>query len=411
MINLEIDKFSRRATWLLPIILFLPSINYYINILFQNVMGNDTDVITAISYSILIVFVGVSYYNSLKAPKTRKILGLILIIYCYYIFATPENRENMFAGDWFDVVYNPIYPLYLQCIPTFLITLLLKDVDGFLKIATKYSVFVIFMAIFVYIALVQSGNDRTIEYMTFSYNMLLPATICAYQGMENGKKKHMVLSLIASVVIIVAGARGAAVCVLSMLFLLFLYSMGKKLTMGRLLMFAAALVGGIFFLIYFEEIMQWIGTVLHNNNIKSRTIEKIIKGTVGKSSGRDLIREYLIYSFKFMPARGYGIYGDRTLVGSYAHNFILEIIIDYGFVIGPLVLFSMAVAFLRIIVNKQRREVLSLFIISIPGFIKLFFSGSYLQDSIFWLFFGAMFLCLNKENLVIRGEGDSKLKR
>ena len=94
---------------------------------------------------------------------------------------------------------------------------------------------------------------------------------------------------------------------------------------------------------------------------------------------------------------GYGLLGDRIIMqsqhfhGVYAHNILLEFMADFGIIVGPLlvliILFKLALSVKQ--PNCTQRDLLFLMIPA--GFIKLWFSGSYLVCPEFYFMISYLF--------------------
>ncbi|MBR5393874.1 MAG: O-antigen ligase family protein [Bacteroidaceae bacterium] len=111
------------------------------------------------------------------------------------------------------------------------------------------------------------------------------------------------------------------------------------------------------------------------------------------TSNRDIVYGEMIDAFFERPLIGYGIFKYIDIYGTWAHNFFLEILVQGGLVFFT-ICFVMAIrAFFRWKSLPISSENKSLFnIILMFSFVKLFFSGSYLMDPLFW--FVIMFIFL-----------------
>jgi O-antigen ligase len=105
-------------------------------------------------------------------------------------------------------------------------------------------------------------------------------------------------------------------------------------------------------------------------------------------SGRDFLYKVVIEEVKNNPILGIGLAGDRRLINTYVHNIVLEILANFGTIIGSafiilLALISFKTLFLS---NKKVFDMISIWI-SI-GLVHLIISSSYLLDFKFWIFLG-----------------------
>lgn len=95
-----------------------------------------------------------------------------------------------------------------------------------------------------------------------------------------------------------------------------------------------------------------------------------------------------IMKSKWMPL---GLLGDRVVLkGTYAHNFILEVIAHFGLVIGIFLLLIFAIAMLRALVRSSEQQHKMLIMWISLGLVPIAFSGSYLENMHFWILVGIM---------------------
>ena len=143
-----------------------------------------------------------------------------------------------------------------------------------------------------------------------------------------------------------------------------------------------------------HSILISLSKVLENAGISSRTINILLSGAeaVTNNTGRSVIWGNCQKAIIEKPWTGYGIGGERNLYllgtqyisvlgGVYAHNFCYEILLDFGVVIGSLVL--LIIAWKSLCIMKSNRLVLikQLFtILFLATAFKLWFSSSIWSD-------------------------------
>ena len=102
--------------------------------------------------------------------------------------------------------------------------------------------------------------------------------------------------------------------------------------------------------------------------------------------------ETLIASVKEHSFWGTGLCSDRMMVGVYAHNIALELWVEFGVIIGTIVLVTLIVAFLRgYLCSSSSAEKGLIIALICSSFLKLFLSGSFMDDR--W-FFALIGLCV-----------------
>ena len=188
------------------------------------------------------------------------------------------------------------------------------------------------------------------------------------------------------------GTRGAIVClgVYVLLCLIFITVINKPLLtvamfgIGYVLLFSFGLYEKILFLLY---------SFANSFGLSTRFFDKLLSGQISQSNSRVIIRERVLEALFKHPFTGLGIYGDRVAAGNtYAHNFFIEILAQFGVIIGVvligLFLYLILKAF-RKLVKTKRTDILSIFFVCIvSGFLKLFLSDSYIDNPFFFLLIG-----------------------
>jgi O-antigen ligase len=144
----------------------------------------------------------------------------------------------------------------------------------------------------------------------------------------------------------------------------------------------------------FNFFIKQLNNLLIKYGVQSRTIYLLLSDNIDFSTGRSEIFSDTINNIFLNPVLGYGIGGDRVFLnGTYPHNIFLEIIAQFGIVLGGI--FSLVLImywFIGIFLNKNTIDQHLAIIFAGLGLISLFFSGSYLTSSNFWLF---MAICIS----------------
>lgn len=127
-----------------------------------------------------------------------------------------------------------------------------------------------------------------------------------------------------------------------------------------------------------------------------RIFEKLIEGDIADSSGRDLIVSQLLGALKNQPM-GFGLLGDRTIVGVYAHNIFIELLVSFGYFFGSIISLSL-ITIILLAFKKSRNSNIHLFYVGTVcfGFLPLLTSHSFLLYPNFWLFLGYTIQILTK---------------
>ena len=142
----------------------------------------------------------------------------------------------------------------------------------------------------------------------------------------------------------------------------------------------------------------------------TRVYDKIIGGELVSTDTRDWIYEQVgDYILTDKGHIGYGLFYDRVLMGmeksSYAHNIIYELLLDFGVYLGSfLLIFLTSLFFINMIKAKGTSSCSMIFAFFCSCVICLFFSSSYLCNSIFWIFVGLMISTFRKTRHQLAGQ-------
>ena len=97
----------------------------------------------------------------------------------------------------------------------------------------------------------------------------------------------------------------------------------------------------------FNHILEKVIDIISNMGFNSRTLEKLLDGTITSATGRNYIADVCIDIIEKHPLFGVGIGLDRFYINqgvkgnvelefssSYPHNLIYEILVQYGIIFG-----------------------------------------------------------------------------
>lgn len=373
-------------------------------------------VILTIQYFILVSF------NMLETSYFSKIqLISKLLVGIFFIYALPDViRRNkikfilvyFFAITIFLVHYlifpkNRLYiqelllPMFFMNIPALIYSLSITNLSVLKKIMIKasYIVFILgtILAILDFSGLASVG----IYSMPLSYYMLLPAIMFLDRVIDDFSLKTLLFAIFSTVVILSIGSRGAILCILVFVFLKFIRSTTRSSYKGLIL--RCGILGiGIIGYIFINEILQFLYVFLAKFGIRSRSLLLFLREDIhlgGRTHLYNNIKEKIIDN----PILGLGLSGDRVVLdGDYVHNFLLEVIANFGLVTGIVILGLLFIFIMKALFIKNRQKY-NIFIIWMSlGAVQLIVSSSYLINIKFWIFFGVLLniLFLNKKTII-----------
>lgn len=196
------------------------------------------------------------------------------------------------------------------------------------------------------------------------------------------------------------------VCVSGVIFLTMLGTRGPVLVMllfafycmitrrdGRISWIRASviLLAGIGFVYssFFAMAAERLRIMAMRLGLSVRIFEKILNSGLENDSGRGIIQEELFAQILTRPVTGYGLFGDRGNGYAYAHQLFIELWTQFGIILGTIIgLFFLSIPIIAIFRTKDWKSKGFLILLYGCGVVKLFLSGSYLNERMLFLLLG-----------------------
>ena len=159
----------------LAYMLSFPAINYAINGLFEHYIGSfslDSMLLFGLYYFLLGLCLW-HFYKNIPLPAII-VLGFFAGAFILTAGIFPQNIERMWTSAT-DIFQNPTYIMILNLLSGFFLSFHLTDFDTFTKLFEKISVFTIMVSVINFYVNMYAA-DYTLQYMTFSYHILLSTT-------------------------------------------------------------------------------------------------------------------------------------------------------------------------------------------------------------------------------------------
>lgn len=223
--------------------------------------------------------------------------------------------------------------------------------------------------------------------MDGAYKLVPHICLIMYYAMARRNLLNTAMFLLGSVFLVFLGTRGAVFVEVVCFVLMALFTANWKY---KYLKIAVIGILGLAFVLspLFETFVLWMYTLAEEAGLSVRIFDKIISGELGELSGRGRIAD-AIYDAMNERAYGYGIYGDRAVVGTYAHNIYLEMWMHYGVIFGTLLCLTVLAAPVAAFFLCRSRGIRGFIIVLYStGIVKLFMSGSYLDEKLLFMLMG-----------------------
>ncbi|MFI3303758.1 MAG: O-antigen ligase family protein [Rikenellaceae bacterium] len=309
----------------------------------------------------IVALVYVVHRNLRITLATYFIAATVVVIQCGVF---PQNQSLIV-----DSVFRFLFPIL---IPIVLAVFSVERLSIFMR-TLYYVSWVTFGVAMVFLLMYVGGYGRFLNYsISFSYALLIPA-LSLYSAKSI---KSQIASLLLLLTIVVLGSRGAVLIFVA-------YCLYDAFVVGRRYTLLVAMLT----VVLIPRFVSYLGEV----GVTSRTLKLLESGAiVGYDSGRSVIYGDVVDLILEHPLGGVGIFGERALLGHYAHNIILEILVQWGVPIGVVILSLLLYWVVATYANSNDNRRVILILFSMASFIQLFVSSSYLTNLNFALFLGVL---------------------
>lgn len=338
--------------------------------------------------TLFILFIFLSLPVIIKNIKIQDcffVLTVYLFIY-FSVFIFPNNKEY---------IMDKIQFMYFSVLPMYIIGL---SFNGEKLYKTIYKVSVLGIIVVAFYMLYYLGTDRSLNYddMNMAYNTLPSTIVIIYSAFKEKKLINSLMAVFSIILTFAFGTRGAIICVLSFILLYYLFGITNK-KKRKIHIFTVLSIFAIFtFTNFLYNIFEFLSKVFGKYGLSTRIFDFFLRDDFTISTGRDIIGDIIKKAILEKPFSGYGIFGDRYLLKyssfgevSYAHNIFLELSCQFGIIVGALIVVLVAYMLFKAFI-RSKNEFVRVFLTALfcLTFIKLYMSGSYLQEPYFPLLIG-----------------------
>lgn len=322
--------------------------------------------------------------------ESLKIVDLIFLISIILFYIISQNTHPATAA-----LHEEYFEVFVAAIPMYLVGLTFGK-----KTSSKVFVFfaigcVILRFLFLNIqgiGVTETGDKNT-ELMTAAYGILPFVCLLFYNAIEKHGLLNYAIAFFGLFVLMSLGVRGPVACFIT--FIAIYLIAFKTHNKHNVLIKSLTAIVAVAFYSFSSYIILAFDTVASVLGFSTRVFESFQAGEFAnfeESSGRDRIFENIMnHVQQHNLLWGEGLYSDRIITegGFYAHNLELELLCEFGYIGGTIILLVISVLTLRafrIVWDTQYAIILLAFFCS--SIMQLQFSGSYIFTPVFWLFIG-----------------------
>lgn len=382
--KLKKENFNRDAIQLLGYALFFSAGTYGVKAIVTGLGMSALE--TKVSLAVYIVWFVLLF--RLMASHMR-VLGKVIvweavyfaIIYaCYKAFPLTQkyyDENNMFLRQIISVF-----------IPCGAIASSIDDYSGCFSYMKKISRFGMVLMIVAYA--LGYTNRWGNQYLGVQ---ITPFVLILYKNYLETKKLPDILMVIVGVLLTFMGGRQSLVIIVAGILLIYMFA--KREQVANMFVFYLILV--VLVAVFFmsgDMVASFLKGITEMFGIESRVLDSLISGELFDTSTRDIIYET---SFKVIGRNGSkisGLFADRLYLQekaswiAYSHNLILELLLDFGTVLGTGIAIVIALLTIRsVTVGTDDRRSFGIMICTL-SILRLMVSSSFLIEGSFYIMLG-----------------------
>ncbi len=341
-------------------------------------------------FIIPIIYLGIIIKNYKKF--NFKYLKYIIV---FFMFQLPYSiwQYYNYLYNWFGLMYL----LFICSLPWFVVGNSLNNLNEIIEVFKKNVYLILLSNIALIIFCILTGRPM-LGNMEISYT-ILPLLLLSLLIFLNEKKiKFLMIALFSCTIVVIMGSRGTLLCIAS--FLIMYYIINFKKEFFHVIIIVTLLIGIMW---NFNNILAITINKFESWGISSRTLYKLENGDILNDTGRGKIQKVVIEALNEHPILGLGIGGERIIVNDkiykmtkdmstcYPHNLIIEIIAQYGYFVGIMLIVFLIGLLVNTIKNTNGNERNILLLLVSQEIIKLLVSSSYIISPMFFLVLGICF--------------------
>ena len=326
--------------------------------------------------------------------KNQFIVKSVIIYELIYIFILAVNYFVFIDTKPYYLEYKMfLRQILIVFIPAGAIAANITDYNNaffYMKKTAVFGSFFMIVALFL-------GYTSIWDYQYFGVQ-ISPFAIILYGNYYFEHKFSDMALCITDIIFVLFGGRQSFFIVLIGMFFVFYFHIKNK--RKRLLFIISMLFIGILLYAILPIFISLIIEIAKLVHLDTRTLEMLANGELVDISTRTIIYDT---SINIIKRKGYmvtGLFSDRYLIRNYGsymswiaypHNFVLEVLIDFGTVLGLLILVWILTKTIKQFVcfTVYKRSIFGLFFSLV--IIRLFVSSSFMIEGLFYVYLGFLF--------------------
>lgn len=308
-------------------------------------------------------------------PKVLVVVFVALFVTCFNMLFFPETMK------WF---VDTTITYYTMCLTSFVVC---STIRSFTQLKVTLLKIARVSAILSMVILGMSFSGMLVT-STSSYNMgygyaCLPSLLCLiYTFVETGKWYDLLWAICLFGTIFILGSRGPLMGIA----LFVIYFCGRFLVREKkYLELILMLLVIVLLLSFYESCFILIAELMDVLGINSRSV-RLLAYNLFSDTGRSELYSVLINEIELNPLAIRGINAEYLSISKYAHNIIIEILYDFGIIIGGVFLLFIITKIIKTLVLKRVDDKnLIVWIFAFSCIPQLMVSSSLWINQNFWI--------------------------
>lgn len=341
------------------------------------------------------IFMVVVFFKA-RAVWCKKIKSFDIIFYLLCVMLTIGSIAVFPLPA--EKIKDLFVPFFFQVIPLYFVGLFI-DINrqkGVIYWVSAVCVVFQFIYFFFFLQKLLGGVQLQGDLIVPAIQTLPHALVVIWYMLKKFNVINLALTIISVVLLLTFSNRGSILCILLFIAVYFFFlTPNKKNVSTRILVL---LMAGVVYL-FFNQIVLYLFDIFEGLGLSTAFFDRMINEELSDSNGRDNIYNALYSRIINKGVFGSGMGFDRFLLGTYAHNFVLELLLDFGLIVGgSLVICFFALVFRSFLKASTLDEKAFIAILCGRGMIHLLFSGSYIEEGYFFLLIGFCVATLRQSN-------------
>ena len=340
------NKSIKLETFALCLSAFFDQINLLLHLLFrilglQNTFTTELLILLNLTFAVLVI-------QKYRHNAINSLLFPLIIAVLYFV------TYFRLGSNFGYVQSNVTEKLFLNSIPAYIVVYLIPECIDIKKVLKTVSIaFLVFVGVEVILKNIGSPLSISMDYQAISYATLIPIIFFVCEE-KKGVLEYLAIA-IGFTILVFFGGRGPIICGLVCVLYSMLNDVRKK--KWKILLIVLLIIAGYF---TYDYIISWVVSTSNRYTFAGSILFYNNRGDLFSDSGR-----YDIYNIGLNVARdsaliGRGLGADRYFLGlygfrfsNYPHNFFIEIWIQFGFIIGTMIIIILLKRILQMFLSKS----------------------------------------------------------